>query len=227
VAAVPSPKAQDVNYSPWLQQPFHKQLRTVNDVLSARRSRKAIAQILGAGAPAAGEPPSAEEAVAHLLGLFSDDADQRMLRWCFSLGSVALRARLEVTRRLQEHIASERELYDKVRNAVTAAGVALAPLTEGASLLFAGVVDAMLVGGATADRVAQFVAAEQFSAVVLDELTALYWREPVVADLVGTLLEAGFTIAQDLAQEGVLGRVLDTMAVIVAVSSVTGGPSGP
>jgi uncharacterized membrane protein len=201
----PASKAPDIFNSPWLQAPFHERFKLVYALITAERESKVS---------------TTNPDLEHLRGLFTSEDDIRYLSWICTVGSASSRARLEMVRRLTDLIQDTRAMRDAIAKVVGGIGLVAAPFTEGGSLVVAGAVDAMLVADQTADSVAKWLAAEQFSKLVLDQIADMHWREPAVAELAGTILEAGFSIASDLVNGGAAGAVLDGFGVCILVTGL-------
>ena len=89
---------------------------------------------------------------------------------------------------------------------VAALGMAGALFTGGSSLVVAGIVDAVLVADKTSGQIAQWISAQQYSALIVDEMTAEAWHAPAVTELMALVLEAGFQIGGDLVQQGAVAQ---------------------
>jgi hypothetical protein len=213
--------------SPWLQAPFHERLRQLAEVLRAEATEEEPAKAAGVlpkptNSEIATEDPqiTAESAqdrtrlaaeVAHLRPLFAAADDRMMLLWVTSLGTMAARARVEMMERLSERVSSQAEMRRSLQQVISGAGMVLAPFTEGGSIVVAGAIDAMLVADQATVDVERWIAAKQFSKVVLDQVAGVYWSEPEVSQLVGQLLEAGYEIASDLVQTGTIGTIFNAI----------------
>jgi hypothetical protein len=182
-----SAKKPEVSRSPWVQAPFHALM------LSVATNELAAATV-------------AVTPVDHLRALFQSDEDRKRLLSLKSLGSFVARAREEMVSALQERDRLDESGRRNISLAIAGLGLVSAPFTGGASLLVAGMVDATLVADKTSHQIAQWIAAEQYSALVVDEMTAEAWHEPAVTELMSLVFEAGFQIAGDLVQEGALAH---------------------
>lgn len=163
--------------------------------------------------------PSLFQEVEHLRGLFADPEDRMRLDWITGTANLSSRARQEAILLVETLVAEQKEMRDKIRLAVTVAGFGLLPFTGGKSLLLAAVIDAALVAEETSIQIQTWLAARQLSAAAVDQMTAAHWTQPEVAQMVATVLEAGYEIAADLLTSGALSRIMDAMGVALLVGS--------
>ena len=187
IVGVSATKPAEISRSPWLQAPFHALM------LSVATNEAATATV-------------AVTSVDHLRVLFQSDEDRKRLLSLKALGSFVARAREEMVSALLEKEGLDESGRRNISLAIAGLGLAGAPFTGGASLLVAGIVDTALVADKTSSQIAQWIAAEQYSALVVDEMTAEAWHEPAVTELMGLVFEAGFQIAGDLLQEGAVAH---------------------
>lgn len=180
-------EAPEISRSLWLQAPFH-------GLLIAFAANEAASQSV------------ADVSVEHLRPLFGNADDQKRLFALKAMGSFVSRARSEMVSALTRKAALKEKGRRNISLAVAGLGLVGAPFTGGTSLVVAGIVDAALVAEKTSSEIAKWIAAEQYSRLVVDEMTAQAWEEPAVSELMGIVFEAGFQIAGDLAQEGAVAH---------------------
>jgi hypothetical protein len=187
--------APPIARSLWLQAPFHVLVMTVAKVIATN-----------ANAP---EPP-----VEHLLHLFESDDDRQPLIEMRTLPSFVARARDDMIAELERRKELDEADRQRIAQGVALLGMFAAPITGGASIVLAGIVDAALVAERTSGQIAEWIAAEQYSALAVDVLTAEAWREPAVSELVALVLEAGFEIAADLTNKGVIAHLFTAVMMV-------------
>ena len=138
---------------------------------------------------------STVESIDHLKVLFEGGDDRKRLLALKSFASFVSRARQEMVDTLLQRQERDEAWRRRVSITVAAMGMAGALFTGGSSLVVAGIIDAFLVADKTRNQIAQWISAEQYSAIVIDEMTAEAWREPAVTELMSLVFEAGFHIA--------------------------------
>ncbi len=193
----------DITRSPWLQAPFYALML-------------AVATNEGAAATAAKLP------IDHLRPLFTGPDDRKRLLALKSFGSFVATARQEMVDALKAKAKLDEEGRRNTSLAIAALGLAGMPFTGGASMVVAGLVDAALVVGKTSREISKWIAADQYSALVIDEMTDQTWREPAVSELMGLLFEAGFDLAGDLIQEGVLAHFIAAVGLTEMLAAGAG-----
>jgi len=198
-------QAGEISRSPWLQAPFHAL------ILSAATAIQHEAT-----------PSSTADSVDHLKILFEGADDRKRLLALKALASFVSRAREEMIDTLLQR--QERDEAWRRRIVMTVAGLGIAGtlFTGGASLVVAGIVDAFLVADKTSNQIAQWISAEQYSALVIDEMTAEAWREPAIIELMALVFEAGFHIAGDLVQEGAVAHFIASVGLTEMLAAGVG-----
>lgn len=189
----------EVALLPWMQVPFHARMVAVAARLRGMRTTERNV----------GEAP-----IDHLLTLFDNADDRTLVISLAALGSVTARARKEMMAAILEQRANEETMRTNVSLAISAAGMMAAPMTGGGSLVVAGFLDAILVFGAGIEDVVLWVGKAEYSKLVIDQISDTAWIEPVIADLVGLILEAGFQIASDVLLRGTVGKMFDAIAIL-------------
>lgn len=177
----------EMTRSPWLQAPFYALMLAVatNEGESMTVSKLPI---------------------DHLRPLFTSDEDRKRLLALKTFGSFVAAARQEMVSALTKKAGLDEKGRRNTSLAVAGLGLIGIPFTGGASLIVAGIVDAALVVGKTSSEISKWISAEQYSALVIDEMTEQAWREPAVSELMGVVFEAGFQIAGDLVQKGAVAH---------------------
>ena len=86
----------------------------------------------------------------------------------------------------QAHAVLDEAWRRRIAMTVAGLGMAGALFTGGSSLVVAGIIDAFLVADKTSNQISQWISAQQYSALVIDEMTAETWREPAVTELMAS-----------------------------------------
>jgi uncharacterized membrane protein len=218
-----------IEYCPWLQRPFHNRLETLAALF---RTEEADRLGLASPGPVAGgsedvdtiwpraTDPALFAEVEHLRELFEAEDDRRQLLMLTSVGSYTSRARLEAVEPLQGLVQDQRQMRMIAGLAIGLAGLLATPFTGGKSVVVAGIICAAITADQAADDIAAWLAAKQFSAAAVDEVTAAYWTEPAIADLLGTLLAAGFDISSALVTKGTAAAVLLAAGLLMLLPQV-------
>ncbi|HWU02906.1 MAG TPA: hypothetical protein VN222_09230 [Novosphingobium sp.] len=196
----PGKASANPNFSPWLQAPYHARMSSVAAHINAQ------------------EPPFAnlgEGPVEHLLAIFESEEDRALLDSSTRQGTFAGRARVEMVRAFEVDAREMAETRVTIVAGLTVVGLLAAPFTGGGSLLAAaGICDALFVAEAASKNIAGWLDRQENAKLVVDEIGSQIWAQPAVAEVIGLVIKAGFTIAQDVITQGMLGKLFDAIACI-------------
>jgi len=72
----------------------------------------------------------------------------------------------------------------------------------------------LFVAEAASKNIAGWLDRQENAKLVVDEIGSQIWAQPAVAEVIGLVIKAGFTIAQDVITQGMLGKLFDAIACI-------------